>query len=96
MNVPSVPRESVPRESPESNVPSVPREPSPESQNPEAAKYLGTHSIGDDEKIFTLQAADAAIEARGCDYGWLVQERREGFLTARTPFGMTEVMQWAG
>lgn len=31
------------------------------NKNPEADKYLGTHSIGDDKKIFTLQAADAAI-----------------------------------
>lgn len=31
------------------------------SKNPEADKYLGTHSIGDDKKICTLQAADAAI-----------------------------------
>lgn len=31
------------------------------TQNPEAAKYLGAHSIDDDKKIFTLQAADAAI-----------------------------------
>jgi hypothetical protein len=30
-------------------------------KNPKVAKYLGTHSIGDDKKIFTLQAADAAI-----------------------------------
>jgi hypothetical protein len=30
-------------------------------KNPAAAKYLGSHSIGDDKKIFTLQAADAAI-----------------------------------
>jgi hypothetical protein len=30
-------------------------------KNPEAAKYLATHSIGDDKKICTLQAADAAI-----------------------------------
>jgi hypothetical protein len=30
-------------------------------KNPQAAKYLGTHTIGDDKKIFTLQAADAAI-----------------------------------
>ena len=30
-------------------------------KNPEADKYLGTHSIGDDKKICTLQAADAAV-----------------------------------
>src|ERR1700730_15779585 len=30
-------------------------------KNPEADKYLATHSIGDDKKICTLQAADAAI-----------------------------------
>lgn len=30
-------------------------------KNPEAAKYLGTHSIGDDKKLCILQAADAAV-----------------------------------
>jgi hypothetical protein len=30
-------------------------------KNPEAAKYMATHSIGDDKNIFILQAADAAV-----------------------------------
>jgi hypothetical protein len=31
------------------------------NDNPEAAKYMATHTIADDKRVFVLQAADAAV-----------------------------------